>query len=139
LLELSLIAALGISLAHWTWVALTPPAIAASALPGQLDAQRAASIVKRSLFGAPQEGKAAAVVDASPTSRIKLLGIISRGAVGGGRAIFALESGKPTTVEAGSQIVPGLVLQEVHSDHVLVARSGSIERMKLDRRSATRN
>ena len=50
-----------------------------------------------------------------------------------------LETGKPKTVEAGSQVVPGLVLKEVHADYVLVARNGSIERMKLDRRSATRN
>ena len=140
LLELLLIAALGISLAHWTWVALTPRAVAASALGMHLDAQRAAPTVKRNLFGAAQGDKAApAVVDASPTSRIKLLGIMSRGVVGSGRAIFALETGKPKTVEAGAQIVPGLELREVHADHVLVARSGLIERMRLDRRGATRN
>ena len=139
LVELALIAALGISLAHWTWVALTPRAIAASALADQLEAQRAAPMLKRNLFGVAQEGKAIAVVDASPTSGIKLLGVISRGVVGAGRAIFVLETGKPKTVETGSQVVPGLVLKEVHADYVLIARNGSIERMKLDRRSATRN
>ncbi len=140
MLELLLVAALGISLAHWTWVALTPRGVAASALGSQLDAQRAAPVAKRNLFGAAQVGKAApAVVDASPTSRIKLLGIISRGVPGSGRATFALEAGKPRTVEAGSQIVPGLELKEVHADHVLVARGGSIERMKLDRRGAAGN
>lgn len=139
LLELLLIAALGISLAHWTWVAFTPRAIAVSVLADQLAAQRTATMVKRNLFGAAQGGKAPAVVDASPASRIKLLGIISRGVVGGGRAIFALETGKPKTVEAGAEVVPGLVLKEVHSDHVLVARSGSLERMKLDRRGVTKN
>ena len=139
LVEFALIAALGISLAHWTWVALTPRVIAASALAGQLEAQRAAPMLKRNLFGAAQEGKAIPVVDASPTSRIRLLGIISRGVEAGGRAIFVLETGKPKTVEAGSQVVPGLVLKEVHADYVLVARNGSIERMKLDRRTATRN
>ena len=139
LVEFALVAALGISLAHWTWVALTPRAIAAPALAGQLEAQLAAPMLKRNLFGAAQEGKAVPVVDASPTSGIRLLGIISRGVGAGGRAIFALETGKPKTVEAGSQVVPGLVLKEVHADSVLVARNGSIERMKLDRRTATRN
>ncbi len=139
MLELLLIAALGVSLAHWTWVALAPRPIAVSALTGQFDVQRTAPTVKRNLFGMVQEGKAAAVVDASPTSGIRLLGIISRGVVGGGRAIFALETGKPKTVEAGTQIVPGLVLKEVYSDYVLVARSGSIERMKLNRRAVTKN
>lgn len=139
LLELLLIAALGISLAHWTWIALTPRAIGASALAGQLEAQRSAPMLKRNLFGVAQEGKASPVVDASPTSRIKLLGVMARDIMGGGRAIFALETGKPKTVEAGSQIVPGLVLREVHPDYVLVARNGALERMKLDRRGATRN
>ena len=139
LLELLLIAALGISLAHWTWIALTPRAIGASALAGPLEAQRSGPVLKRNLFGVAQAGKTQPVVDASPASRIKLLGVMARDVMGGGRAIFALETGKPKTVEAGSQIVPGLVLREVHSDYVLVARSGSLERMKLDRRSATRN
>jgi len=138
LLDLLLIAALGISLAHWTWVALTPRAIAASALTGQLEAQRASTIAKRNLFGMAQGEKASPVVDAPPSSGIRLLGIISRGVAGGGRAIFALETGKPKTVEAGAQVVPGLLLKEVHSDHVLVARSGLIERMRLDRRAVTK-
>lgn len=139
MLELLLIAVLGISLAHWTWVVLAPRTIAASSLATQFEAQPGAPQVKRNLFGVVQEGKASAVVDASPTSRIKLLGILSHGVAGGGRAIFALETGKPKTVEAGSQVVPGLVLQEVHSDYVLVARSGLVERMKLDRRGVTKN
>ncbi len=136
LLEIALIAALGISLAHWTWVFLTPRAIAASAVAAQLEAQRAAPSLKRNLFGVAQEGKTTPVADASPASGIRLLGILSRGAKGGGRAIFTLENGKPKTVESGSQIATGLVLKEVHADHVLIARNGSIERMKLDRRTA---
>jgi len=138
LLELVLIAALGISLAHWTWVALAPRAVAASALSSQPEAQRLGATLKRNLFGAAQEATAAPVAEASPASRIKLLGVLSRGVAGTGRAIFALDTGKPKTVEAGSQIVPGFVLKEVHSDYVLVARDGSIERMKLDRRVAMR-
>ena len=139
LVEFALIAALGISLAHWTWVVLTPRAIAVSPLAGQLEAQLAAPMLKRNLFGVALERKSVAVVDASPTSGIRLLGVISRGTVGAGRAIFFLEAGKPKTVEAGSEVVPGLILKEVHADFVLVARNGSIERMKLHRRTATRN
>jgi len=139
LVEIALVAALGISLAHWTWVVLTPRATAASALAGPLEVQRAAPMLKRNLFGVAQEGRSVAVVDASPTSGIRLLGVLSRGEGAGGRAIFALETGKPKTVASGSQVVPGLVLKEVHADHVLVARNGSIERMKLDRGTAKRN
>ena len=139
LLEIALVAALGISLAHWTWIVLTPRAIAVSSLAGQPEAQRASPSIKRNLFGVAQEGKAALAADASPTSGVRLLGILSRGAKGGGRAIFVLENGKPKTVESSSQIAPGRVLKELHADHVLVARNGSIERMKLERSTAKRN
>ena len=139
MLELLLIAVLAISLAHWTWALLAPRTVAASTLATYSEAQSGAPQVKRNLFGVVQEGKASAVVDASPTSRVKLLGILSGGVAGGGRAIFALESGKPKTVEAGSQVMPGLVLKEVYPDYVLVARSGLVERMKLDRRGVTKN
>ena len=140
LLELALVIALGASLAHWTWVALAPRAVAASALDDPAGAGRAAvPAIKRNLFGVAQAGKGSGVADASPTSRIRLLGVLSRGGAGTGRAIFALETGKPKTVEAGSQIVQGYVLREVQADHVLVARDGVIERLKLDRRTAAKN
>ena len=139
LLELALIAALGISLAHWTWIALAPRAVAASVLSGQPEGERLNPSLKRNLFGVAPEGKANPVAEASPASGMKLLGVLSRGVAGAGRAIFALDTGKPKTVEAGSQIAGGLVLKEVHSDYVLIARNGSIERMKLDRRAAAKN
>ena len=141
MLELALIAALGVSLAHWTWVALAPRAVAASALTEPAGAAPGTVPVRRNLFvfGAAQEGKGPVVIDASPASRIKLLGVLAHGAAGSGRAIFALETGKAKTVEAGSQVVPGLVLREVHADHVFVARNGAVERMKLDRRAAAKN
>ena len=56
-----------------------------------------------------------------------------------GARIETLETGKPKTVEAGSQIVPGYVLKEVHSDHVLVTRDGAVERLKLDRHATVKN
>ena len=139
MLELALIAALGISLAHWTWIALAPRAVAASVLSGQPEAGRLNVTLKRNLFGVAQEGKTAPVVETSPASGIKLLGVLSRGVTGKGRAIFALDTGKPKTVEAGSQIVHGVVLKEVYPDYVLVSRNGSIERIKLDRRAAAKN
>ena len=139
LLELALIVALGASLAHWTWAALAPRAVAGSALANQSGAERAVAPIRRNLFGAAAAGKGSPVADAPPSSRIRLLGVLSRGTAGSGRAIFALETGKPKTVEAGSQIVPGYVLKEVHSDHVLVTRDGAVERLKLDRRATVKN
>jgi len=134
-LELALFVALGAALAYWTWIVIAPRTLAAPALSGR-DSAPGFPQARRNLFGAAQAGKGSPVAEAAPTSGIRLLGVLSQGAKGAGRAIFALETGKPKTVMAGSQIVPGYVLKEVHADHVLVARNGVPERLKLDRRAA---
>ena len=137
ILEFVLVALLGIALAHWTWVAMSPRPVAVSALQVQAGEARIASTVgKRNLFGAAPDGKSAAVTEAPPSSSTKLLGVIARGGQKGGRAILSLDSGKVREVEAGAQISPGLVLKEVHSDHVIVARTGVPERLRLNRRAA---
>jgi type II secretory pathway component PulC len=140
ILELVLTASLGVGLAHWTWVAVSPRAVAASALQNQPDEERiAATVSKRNLFGAVQEGKAAPVVEASSASPVKLLGVIANGVSGAGRAIFMLESGRPKTVEAGWQVEPGFVLKEVYPDYVIVSRNGALERIRLNRRVAPKS
>lgn len=128
LLDLALIAAIAATLAHWTWVALTPRASAAPAVTKRTD-MPAAATVKPHLFG---QGAAA---DGAFGSKLRLVGVLSPGAQGGGRAIFALENGKSTTVATGGTITSGVVLREVHPDHVLVSHNGAIERFRLDRRA----
>lgn len=137
ILEFLLVALIGVALAHWTWVAISPRTIAVSELQGpQGGARFATSVSKRNLFGSAAADKSATVAEAAPSSSMKLLGVIARGGKGGGRAILSLDSGKVREVEAGWQISPGLVLKEVHSDHVIVARNGVPERIRLNRRAA---
>jgi type II secretory pathway component PulC len=135
LLEVALIAALGISLAHWTWVMLAPHAVAVSSI-GDLSgaAQAAIPAVRRNLFGNAESPSSSAA--AGSPSGIRLLGVVSRGAAGSGRAVFALEAGKPRTVEAGAAISQGHVLKEVHADHVVIVRDGVDERLPLDRQGS---
>ena len=136
MLELALVAALALSLAHRTWVALAPRAIGASSLPIRSDARQSGPIVKRQLFGAaPQD--AASV--AAPLSKPTLGGVIAPGSPGAGRAVFKLENGKSATAGAGESISPGVVLKEVHADHVVVTRDGAAERIGLNRRAANLN
>jgi len=136
LLEFALVAALAVTLAHWTWVALTPPATAAASVPVEMENLRPGAIVQRHLLGASREGMAGGEGGASSSLRLKVLGVFALGAPGAGRAIVALENGKPATVTAGESIAAGIVLQEVHPDHVLVNRAGAVERINLERRSA---
>jgi general secretion pathway protein C len=138
LLEFALLAALAVALAQWTWIVLTPRSVAASAhsvLPGANATGHAGVSVKRNLFGVgtpglvPQQG-------AAPVSSFRLLGVISPGTAGKGRAIFATESGRRRVANAGEALSAGVVLKEVHPDHVIVTRDGAIERIVLDRRAA---
>lgn len=138
LLEFALLAVLAVALAQWTWIALTPRPVAASAhsaLSGASASGHAEASVKHHLFGAgttglvPQPGTA-------PASSLRLLGVISPGKAGKGRAIFVSESGARRVANAGETLSAGVVLKEVHADHVVVTREGAVERIVLDRRAA---
>ena len=131
-LEIALVAALAISLAHWTWVAATPRALAASALAEQQEAQPPGPVARRHLFGAALEG-AQPVADAG--GGLALLGVFSGRRPDAGRAILARLGSRPVIVVAGESIGEGLVLSEVHPDHVIIVRAGVPERVDLERRT----
>lgn len=133
LLEVALVAALAVSLAHWTWVASTPRASAAPALAEQPAAQARASVSMRHLFGAAQDG---AQPVASAVGGLALIGVFSERRPDAGRAIFSRQGGRPVSVAAGESIGEGLELREVHPDHVIVLREGALERIDLERRIA---
>src|SRR3990172_423928 len=84
-LEIALVAALAISLAHWTWVAATPRAIAASALAGQQEGQPPGPGGGGHLWGGALEG-ARRVADAG--GGLALLGVFSGRRPDAGRAIL---------------------------------------------------
>lgn len=61
-------------------------------------------------------------------SQMRLFGLRSDGA-GGGSAIIGLADGRQVSVAVGEAIEPGLTLQSVGSDHVVVARGSSLSRL----------
>jgi len=134
-LEFALLAVLAVALAQWTWIVLTPRATAESALPGVGASGHADASVKRHLFGVgttsllQQQGSA-------PASSFRLLGVIAPDTAGKGRAIFASTSDGRKVVSVGETPFAGVVLKEVHPDHVVVTRDGAVERIALDRRAA---
>jgi general secretion pathway protein C len=132
LLEIALIAALAVSLARWTWVALTPGAAAATAAPEQLQARPSTPVAQRHLFGVAITA-AAPVADAGG---LTLLGVFSDRRPGAGRAILARQGGKPVSLVVGESIAEGLVLREVYPDHVIVLRDGAPHRVELERRAS---
>jgi general secretion pathway protein C len=119
-LDIALIAALAAAAAYFTWVLAAPRAKASPALVAEARTHESSSLAARRLFGA-----AAPQAAAGP---VRLVGVLAPG-----RALFT-ENGKPRAAAVGDS-VGGLVVREVHADHVVVSRGGALERLALERRT----
>ncbi len=128
ILDLSLVAAIALAAAHFTSALMAPRALAApshAAAPGSLDA---AAIAGRHLFGG---GDDRLVTVRMEGSGIRLLGVLSPG-----RALLAVGNERVRSYTPGETLSAGVILKEVHADHVLVLRDGAPERVGLDRRAS---
>jgi type II secretory pathway component PulC len=129
LLELALVAALGAGLAYGTSLAIAPRAIAAPGALAEATQAQSGAQAERELFGVARAGSAA---PARVMSNLVLLGVLS-GPDSRGRAILAGVGNRPAIVSAGEAVGDGIVLQEVHPDHVVIVRHGVPERIALER------
>jgi len=132
LLELALVAALGVGLAYWTWLAVAPRAVAAPGTLAEAVEPRPGALAARHPFGVAQGG-APTAGRASAAPGLVLLGVVSGPDPRVGRAILAGQGSRPAIVAAGEPIADGLELREVHPDHVIVMRQGAPERIELER------
>ena len=133
LLELVLVAALGVGLAHLTWLAMAPRTAGAPSAIGESAQPRAGPAAARQVFGAA--GGASSAKPVAAATGLVLLGVFSMPEPGAGRAIIAMQGSRPALVAAGEPIADGVELREVHADHVVVLRQGVAERIDLERRS----
>jgi len=132
LINLLLLLMLAALLAHWTWrfVAPLPPLRATDAridihLGPELDALLAAQ-----LFGSVHE-RTGATVEQLTTLNLKLFGVFA--ANGGLPAVAVLKvDGQDQAVVTGHEIVPGVVLDAVAPDHVILLNRGVRERLDLE-------
>jgi hypothetical protein len=131
LLELALVAALGVGLAHVTWLALAPRMAGAPNVVAQSAQPQPGATAARHVFGA--SGSASTTKRVMPATGLVLLGVLSSPEPGAGRAIVGVQGSRPALVAAGEPIVDGIELHEVHADHVIVLRQGVPERVELQR------
>lgn len=93
-------------------------------------------ILSANVFGAP-----ASALAASPSESVarEATGFILRAAFagenGGGGAIIENSAGQADWYTVGQSVAPGLVLKEVHADHVMFDRGGIRERLQFERLS----
>jgi len=132
LLDLALVAALGIGLAYWTWLVLAPRVVAAPGALADAAAVQPAAVAGQGLFGASRPTQRAV---APASGGLVLLGVLS-GPDSNGRAILARQGSRPVSVAAGEELSDGIVLREVHPDYVVISRQGIPERIELQRGGA---
>ena len=108
-------------LAYWTWAWFAPRAV-----PRMQDAVHASgrTMPAEALFG---RGSAPAKLSPTGDTSFKLLGVVAPVGARAGYALLRLDSGETAVVRQGGDIAPGIRLKEVHADHVVLERRGSVE------------
>jgi len=123
-------------LARWTWVLFAPAApVVVPAAPPPVDIQAALDeILRARLFS----GEAAPEAPIAGTARrdVQLAGVFATAPQGRGWAVLQLEGKAQQVAANGTEIAPGLLLDQVFGDHVVVTRQGTRERIDLARRVA---
>ena len=103
----------------------------AAATPERHDLAR--EIAARHLFGRASLGPAGSASKAPPTRlALKLRGVVAMGD-GQGVALIAGTGRGAEVYATGDEISRGVLLQEVHPDHVILSRNGRLERLDLPR------
>jgi type II secretory pathway component PulC len=134
LLELVLVAALGVGLAHVTLLTMAPRTAGAPSALAQSAQPQPGAAAARHMFGAARSDSTAKRVDTAKS--LVLLGVFSSTEPGAGRAIVGMQGSRPVHVAVGEPIADGVELHEVHADHVIVLRQGIAERLELERRAS---
>lgn len=113
-------------LAYWTWGVFSPNAESRSqAMPAVTDPGNGIEAANR-LFGNATQGNNAGGATVSG-SAFKLLGVVAAPGTRSGYALMRLDAKRTVAVREGEDIEPGVRLLEVHSEHVVLERSGQRE------------
>ncbi len=134
---------LAITLAQLVWLLLpAPPAAAWRPMPVTAkpvtDARRAdvAAIINAHLFGVYQPAVASAPLtrEAPDTPlNLSLMGIFAGTSADYSRALIAQQGGAEQPYSQGDRITPGVILQKIMTDRVILLRDGRLETLRLEK------
>lgn len=117
------VALLGWVLAYWTWAWFAPkpkPVETPWAQPSERTGAAAG------LFGPAERGEPTSAVTGAP---VKLLGIVAASGGKPGYAVLQLDGRQILAVRSGEPVAPGIRLEEVRRDHVVLTRQGVREKL----------
>ena len=111
--------------AHWFWM-FAAPSVSAPPPSPVADTLRPAETLRRAnLFGAASN---------SPQTPAARADLVLRGIYAnrdGGMAVIALDRARTVTVRSGEELAPGITLERVLRDHVIVNQGGVSQRLEL--------
>lgn len=132
MIYVALLVALVVLMANWTWRFAELGAAPSKTLPATQDGETGLEDLKvMHLFGKSGPGQGERLPKIARTSlNVKLRGVFT--AIGGAEAFAILAiDGKDEVFSAGAQIMPGVVLESVTTDHVRLLNNGIPERLDL--------
>ncbi len=119
---------LGVVLAYWTWVWWAPSPLPPSIAPAESSAHLTAA---GSLFG--QQGASTVQADAPTGLAVTLLGVMAAEAPGVGYALLKLGAQETRVVRAGGQLAPGIRVERILPQQVILERNGLRETLAWPR------
>lgn len=131
---LLLVIALGAQLAHWTWAFAAPRQDRAAPPAPQVDLAASGRIIAAAhLFGHSTQPVATLDSDGADLN-IRLKGVFA--ALGRIPSFAIINTGAKDdlAVRAGDEVQPGLKLQSVHSQYIVVNRDGALQRINLEQK-----
>jgi general secretion pathway protein C len=136
LLNLALVTLLCWQLAHWTWLFLAPapakPLAAASTTPDP--ARLLDTIHTAHLFGTAGHAASSAATQATTALNLKLSGVFAASGKLPAVAIINVENKGDLPFMNGDTILPGVTLEQVRPDHVVLSRGGVMEKLLLEQK-----
>ncbi len=128
LVNAALLALAAVVCAYWFWI-FAAPAVIAPTETAFTEAVRPAEAIRRAnLFGTPANAPQIVAV----RTDLVLRGIVANR--DGGMAVISLDRGRTVTARVGEEIAPGITLERVLRDHVLVNQGGVSQRIELPQR-----
>lgn len=136
LLNLGLVTLLCWQLAHWTWLFLAPapakPLATSSTTPDP--ARMLDTIHAAHLFGTASNVASPAATQTTTSLNLKLSGVFAATGKLPAVAIINVENKGDLPFMNGDSILPGVTLEQVRPDHVLLSRGGVMEKLPLEQK-----